>query len=476
MRKMKYIIGFIFLFMIIGYATISVSLSIGGDANILSNADDFRVYFSKALLNDEENIFLIKSDKELSFNVSLVELGSVQKISYDVTNASSVFDASLRINCTQGDELISITNEFDTSTNLLAKETRSGVLTLKKILANANSTNQNYSISCKITASPIERTSTNTEIPATPVIKEYRTLKATSLSDTTMFRSSTYKEKIRTITFENAINIRSDEIEQWDISLEQDNSIIAYLSPNEDDSTYYDLYIQSDKTIVANKNMSYWFYKLTYVDSINGLELLDTSNVTSMYAMFYETGYNSPNFTLDLGDKFDTSNVTDMNCMFVRTGYNSTNFTLDLGDKFDTSNVTNMSNMFDKTGYSNPDFILDLGDKFDTSQVTDMTSMFYMTGRSSTIFTIDLGDKFDTSKVTQMGQMFYWTGSNSTKFNISVTIKNPNTSSYSEMFYGAADKTGSQITVNYTSETSSLVDKMISTRTNSNVGKGGQVY
>ena len=443
MRKMKYIIGFIFLFMIIGYATISVSLSIGGDANILSNADDFRVYFSKALLNDEENIFLIKSDKELSFNVSLVELGSVQKISYDVTNASSVFDASLRINCTQGDELISITNEFDTSTNLLAKETRSGVLTLKKILANANSTNQNYSISCKITASPVERTSTNTETPATPVIKEYRTLKATSSSDTTMFRSSTYKEQIKTITFEDEINIRTNKIEQWDISVEQDGGIIAYVTPNEDDSTYYNLYIQSDKVIAANKNMSYWFRGLENVDSINGLELLDTSMTTNMGYMFESTGYNSTIFTLDVSN-FNTSKVTDMRYMFRQTGYNSTIFTLDVSN-FDTSKVTFMASMFREAGCSNPNFTLNLGE-------------------------------FDTSNVTNIGWMFDKTGYNSSKLNISITIRNPNVTNYSSMFNNVATKTGSKITVNYTLATSSLVDSMIATKSSSsNVVKGVQV-
>ena len=44
------------------------------------------------------------------------------------------------------------------------------------------------------------------------------------------------------------------------------------------------------------------------------------------------------------------------------------------------------------------------------------------------------------------------------------------------MFYGVATKSGSQFTVNYTSETSDLVDKMIATKVDtSNVVKGVQV-
>ena len=61
----------------------------------------------------------------------------------------------------------------------------------------------------------------------------------------------------------------------------------------------------------------------------------------------------------------------------------------------------------------------------------------------------------------------------STKLNTSITIANPNMTDYYNMFEGVATKTGSQITVNYTSKTSSLVDKMIATKTEgANVVKG----
>jgi hypothetical protein len=75
-----------------------------------------------------------------------------------------------------------------------------------------------------------------------------------------------------------------------------------------------------------------------------------------------------------------------------------------------------------------------------------------------------------------MTQMFLDTGYKSTKLNTSITIKNPNITSYSSMFSGIATKEGSQITVNYTSKTSSLVDKMIATKTEgANVVKGDLV-
>ena len=147
-----------------------------------------------------------------------------------------------------------------------------------------------------------------------------------------------------------------------------------------------------------------------------------------------------------VGDKIDlvVETEADMEDMFYETGYYSENFTLDVSN-FDTSNVTDMSYMFYGAGYSNPNFTLDVSN-------------------------------FDTSKVTDMEEMFRYTGYNSTKLKTTITIKNPNTTSYSNMFSDVAIKNDSKITVNYTKDTESLVDQMIATKSStSNVVKGVQV-
>ena len=243
-----------------------------------------------------------------------------------------------------------------------------------------------------------------------PIIDTYSNrLKNTFLSDT-------YNTKIKTVTFQDSINVPDDAVISWDIGVAQNGNVMAYLVANSIDNTKYDLYIQGDEKIIANQDSSRLFYELKNLDSINGLEKLDTSNVKNMSSMFYSTGYNSSEFTLDLGDKFDTSKVTDMKDMFQYTGYSSLNFFLDLGDKFDTTGVTNMSGMFDFTGHSSPIFTLDLGDKFDTSNVTDMSNMFTHVGYSSTVFNLDLGDKFYTSNVKYMTNMFDGVGYSNTSF------------------------------------------------------------
>ena len=207
-------------------------------------------------------------------------------------------------------------------------------------------------------------------------------------------------------------------------------------------------------------NMNNMFGYAAYSSPVFTLDLgenFDTSKVTDMSYMFNATGYSSEEMTLDLGDKFNTENVTNMLGMFAAAGYSSPTFTLNLGENFDTSKVTNMGYMFNNLGYNSRILTLDLGDKFNTENVTNMFGMFASAGYKSTSLTLDIGDKFDTSKATDMSYMFYEFGYNSSKLNFAITISNPNITDYLSIFVYAARKSGSQITVNYTSETSDIV-------------------
>ena len=219
------------------------------------------------------------------------------------------------------------------------------------------------------------------------------------------------RQNIDNVTFLSSISGANDTA--WDVSAEQNGSIMAWYENNPNGSVK--VYIGSNEKIYANTNstclFSYIGYseKCTSTETITNIELLDTSNVTNMSHMFENTGYNAMT-SLDLGDNFDTSNVTNMQSMFSGTGSNAM-ITLDLGDNFDTSKVTNMDSMFLSTG-EDAMTSLSLGDKFDTSNVTTMQAMFASAG-SNSMTSLDLGDKFDTSKVTDMTMMFTTTGTKS---------------------------------------------------------------
>lgn len=104
--------------------------------------------------------------------------------------------------------------------------------------------------------------------------------------------------------------------------------------------------------------------------------------------------------------------------------------------------------------------------ELNTSNVTDMRGMFFECWNLNELYI----DSFDTSNVTNMNYMFY----NSGNISATLTIKGVN-KSYSNMLYNAADSTDAQIVLNYTSQTLSLVNSMVASKSEkSNVIKGTQ--
>ena len=141
---------------------------------------------------------------------------------------------------------------------------------------------------------------------------------------------------------------------------------------------------------IAPTNTSYWFVSCAQLNEIEGLEKMDTSNVTDMQYMF---AYCQNLIISDLSS-FDTSNVTNMDYMFYVC---SKIETLNLSS-FDTSNVITMRGMFSDMRLQS----LDLKN-FNTSKVTSMQNIF-----SSCINLTSLNiNGFDTSQVTNMSGMFF---------------------------------------------------------------------
>ena len=160
----------------------------------------------------------------------------------------------------------------------------------------------------------------------------------------------------------------------------------------------YDIETKNIKNIVfdesfktyAPTSLEHFFAGCSTLETISGLEYLNTANVTNMYRMFYECNKLS---SLDLSN-FNTANVTNMEEMF----YSCQNLSsLDLS-KFNTEKVTNMSGMF--YGCQNLSS-LDLS-KFNTEKVTNMSGMFAGCQKLSSL---DLS-KFNTKEVKHMNSMF----------------------------------------------------------------------
>ena len=141
----------------------------------------------------------------------------------------------------------------------------------------------------------------------------------------------------------------------------------------------------------APTSLEGFFQDCKGLETILGLEYLNTANVTSMYNMFKNCQKLS---SLTLSESFNTANVTNMSAMF----YGCKNLSSLNLSNFNTANVTNMSNMF--YGCNNLSSLT--LSNFNTAKVTSMYSMFSGCNNLSSLIL----SNFNTAKVTNMAFMF----------------------------------------------------------------------
>ena len=287
---------------------------------------------------------------------------------------------------------------------------------------------------------------------------------------------ATYESSTQTLTFKENVGetlpsnsvVVEDKMKVADIKRNFENGTIVHIVFDKSFSTY------------APTSLRSFFGSLTKLETITGLEYLNTANVTDMSYMFSGcskltsldvTHFNTANVTnmcymfssclmltsLDV-TKFNTENVTNMNKMF----YGCSKLTsLDV-THFNTTNVTNMGYMF--SGCSKLTS-LDVT-HFNTANVTNMVYMFsdcskltsldvtklntakvmymrYMFSGCSALISLDV-TKFNTGNVTDMNKMFYGcsklTSLDLTHFNTT------NVTNMNKMFYGCNALTSLDVT------------------------------
>ena len=219
------------------------------------------------------------------------------------------------------------------------------------------------------------------------------TIKSWGDYSTTEFHDYTYSGYIKTVDFLSNKNIPANAIESWDVSVNSDGKVMAWIVDDPNNEGTYKLYIGANGGVDANPDSSNLFAGLYVLETVNFNNSFDTSEVTNMSYMFSITSIMNIDF-----EGFDTSNVTNMSHMFG-TVDDFTPFmdkTLDLSS-FNTSKVTDMSSMFEYCRFS--ELIID---NFDTSNVKDMSFMFL---GCNDLTELNLTN-FNTSKVESMYGMF----------------------------------------------------------------------
>lgn len=252
----------------------------------------------------------------------------------------------------------------------------------------------------------------------------YNILKNDILADSTIAKINN-DSNISSITFNSTLDIPDNAVESWDVSLNKNNKIMAYLVNDNktidydhdgiDDDTY-DLFIASNETIYLHDAFRL-FYHNYYVETVNNLDILNTKYLMNASAMFDGCGISSSTFNLDISS-MDTSNVYDMSTIFWCLGYANPNFTFDISN-LNTYYVYNFTAMFSGIGNSNTNFTLDVS-KLNTSNGLYFSSMFNTAGYNSTVIDLDLSN-FDTSYALDLSDMFDAYGKENTTLNLDIS-------------------------------------------------------
>ena len=225
---------------------------------------------------------------------------------------------------------------------------------------------------------------------------------------------ATYESSTQTLTFKKNVGETLPENSAW----VEDKQTVATINNNIGNGTIVHIVFDKSFSTYTPTSLHSFFYYLTKLETITGLEYLNTAKVTNMRKMF--SGCSSLT-SLDV-THFNTAKVTDMSYMFANcvalTSLDVTNF--------NTENVANMERMF--IGCS---ALLSLDvTNFNTAKVTDMSYMFANCVALTSLYLTN----FNTAKVTNMERMFSFCKALTTIYASSKFVT-PQVSNSIRMFY-----------------------------------------
>ena len=224
---------------------------------------------------------------------------------------------------------------------------------------------------------------------------------------------ATYESSTQTLTFKKNVGETLPKNSAW----VEDKQTVATIKNKLGNGTIVHIVFDKSFSTYTPTSLSEFFCGLTKLETITGLEYLNTAKVTDMSYMFSSCLRLT---SLDITN-FNTANVTDMSYMF-----NSCTKLTSLGvTNFNTAKVKNMIRMF-----SNCQALTSLNvTNFNTEKIPDMSYMFsfckqltsldvtnfntvnvtnmsYMFSSCMALTTIYVSDKFVTDKVTKGSYMF----------------------------------------------------------------------
>ena len=261
---------------------------------------------------------------------------------------------------------------------------------------------------------------------------------------------ATYESSTQTLTFKEYAGETLPKNSAW----VEDRQTVADINNNLGNGTIKHIVFDKSFSTYTPTSLSRFFKDLTKLETITGLEYLNTEKVTDMSYMFY---YCSSLTSLDV-THFNTANVRNMERMFYccssLTSLDVTHFntekvtvmshmfencssltSLDV-THFNTANVRNMSYMFCSCSKLTS---LDVTN-FNTANVTNMSKMFSNCLSLTSLYLTN----FNTEKVTYMDGMFSSCSSLTTIYASSKFVT-PQVSNSSSMFYNCEKLKGEEV-------------------------------
>ena len=261
---------------------------------------------------------------------------------------------------------------------------------------------------------------------------------------------ATYESSTQTLTFKKFVGetLPSNSV------VVKDRMTVADINNNLGNGTIVRIVFDKSFSTYTPISLRFFFDRLTKLETITGLEYLNTEKVTDMGYMFYDC---SKLTSLD-ASKFNTANVTNMSYMFSSC---SSLTSLDV-THFNTANVTDMSYMFYKCSsltsldvtHFNTEKVTGMNgmfnscssltsldaSKFNTANVTNMSKMFYICSKLTSLYLTN----FNTEKVTDMGRMFSGCQALTTIYASSKFVT-PQVTNSSYMFYNCEKLKGEEV-------------------------------
>ena len=159
------------LLMSIGFAAISTTLIINGNAKVSENNEDFSVIFTAASIdgNDVYSTAVDATKKTITFTTGeLKTLNQTSILTYEVTNNSSNYDANVNVTCVPKEgttaKYTSIKNKLDNDATVVkAKSSVNGTLTVTLNKTSTEAVSEEYT--CKLEFNAVERDTLGENIP-----------------------------------------------------------------------------------------------------------------------------------------------------------------------------------------------------------------------------------------------------------------------------------------------------------------------